>query len=825
LNVINGQLGVGASWRWYTGSCGGTLAGTGLSLTVSPAVTTTYFLRAEGTCNNTACLPITVVVLDTSVPAVSINGTTTICRGKSTTLTPNGGSLGTGASWKWYSGSCGGTLVATGNSFVASPSNTTTYFLRAENSCNTTICRSITITVQDTSAPATSVIGQPAICLGETTTLSVNGGSLGAGANWKWYSGTCGGLAVGTGSNLTLTPTIPGFYTYFVRAEGTCNNTVCARFVLNVRDTSTPATTIVAGSTSICRGKSTTLTVGNGILGTGATWKWYAGSCGSNIVGTGGSISVSPTATTTYFVRAEGPCGNTICTSITIEVSTPPADANQIIASSDEVCAGSYVKMYVTGPALRTGESRKWYLVKGAALTPIGSGDTISITSSSTMDVLVRTESNCFNSAGIIKRINVLNYPAGTWIGLKSTDWHDSLNWCSGLPTSSTDVTIPSGTRFKPVITKTAFTRSLTINSGADVTINAGGTLELNGSFVKNGTFTSNGTVVFAGSSNTSVDGFVTKNLKVNTGASVSINADVKVTGTLVMVKGKVKTSVNQIHVTNRNASAVLADVTNPNFTNGWVDGRVRREIQTIDSIYHFPVGSATNSNNLEFFNHNITGTSSIQARFGSKPGTDAGLNVMEKGTMYAKIQDGGVWYLEPNDTVANGNFDLRLWFHSQPAFTTGLVDNGFSILNRPSSSILASEWKTPPVNSNYVVGVVSNGYAERTSVKGYGQYGIGQTMYPVGTKTIASNGMVNINPNPYHDKFSVSMNLPTAMNVKINIYDQAGRLVKLINAGTQAGNAAIDVQAADLSEGTYTVVISGNGVNLNTTKLVRINH
>jgi flagellar hook assembly protein FlgD len=68
-------------------------------------------------------------------------------------------------------------------------------------------------------------------------------------------------------------------------------------------------------------------------------------------------------------------------------------------------------------------------------------------------------------------------------------------------------------------------------------------------------------------------------------------------------------------------------------------------------------------------------------------------------------------------------------------------------------------------------------------------------------------------------------MNLPTAMNVKINIYDQAGRLVKLINAGTQVGNAAIDVQAADLSEGTYTVVISGNGVNLNTTKLVRINH
>jgi len=310
----------------------------------------------------------------------------------------------------------------------------------------------------------------------------------------------------------------------------------------------------------------------------------------------------------------------------------------------------------------------------------------------------------------------------------------------------------------------------------------------------------------------------------VNTNAAVSINADVKVTGILNMVKGKVRTSVNQIHITNRNASAVVADATNPNFINGWVDGRVRREIQTIDSVYNFPVGSATTSNNMEFFNHNITGTSTIQARFGSKPGSDAGLNVMEKGTMYAKVQDGGVWYLEPNDTVATGNFDLRLWFHNQSAFVTGLVDNGFSILNRPSTSILATDWRIPPVNSTYVAGVVSNGYADRKAIKGYGQYGIGQTMYPVGTKTVASNGMVNINPNPYHDKFSVSMTLPTAMNVKISIFDQAGRLVKLMDAGTQAGNASVDVQAADLSEGTYTVVISGNGVNLNTTKLIRIN-
>ncbi|MEI2420462.1 hypothetical protein V6O07_09315, partial [Arthrospira platensis SPKY2] len=31
---------------WYTGSCGGTLVGTGSPLTVSPTVTTTYYARA-----------------------------------------------------------------------------------------------------------------------------------------------------------------------------------------------------------------------------------------------------------------------------------------------------------------------------------------------------------------------------------------------------------------------------------------------------------------------------------------------------------------------------------------------------------------------------------------------------------------------------------------------------------------------------------------------------------------------------------------------------------------------------------------------------------
>ncbi len=62
LTLHGGSLGTNASWNWYSASCGGTLIGTGTSVSVAPLVTTTYYVRAEGDCNTTACIPITITV-------------------------------------------------------------------------------------------------------------------------------------------------------------------------------------------------------------------------------------------------------------------------------------------------------------------------------------------------------------------------------------------------------------------------------------------------------------------------------------------------------------------------------------------------------------------------------------------------------------------------------------------------------------------------------------------------------------------------------------------------------------------------------------------
>ncbi len=62
LSLTGGSLGSGATWRWYSNSCGGTFLGSGTSITVTPAVTTTYYVRAEGACNFTGCQSVTVFI-------------------------------------------------------------------------------------------------------------------------------------------------------------------------------------------------------------------------------------------------------------------------------------------------------------------------------------------------------------------------------------------------------------------------------------------------------------------------------------------------------------------------------------------------------------------------------------------------------------------------------------------------------------------------------------------------------------------------------------------------------------------------------------------
>tara|TARA_B110000285_G_scaffold37937_2_gene41123 strand:- start:937 stop:4353 length:3417 start_codon:yes stop_codon:yes gene_type:complete len=80
LMIATGILNDATDWEWYTGSCGGTSAGTGTSITVSPVATTTYYFRGEGGCVTPGlCDSITVVVN----PIYNETATAEICGGSS----------------------------------------------------------------------------------------------------------------------------------------------------------------------------------------------------------------------------------------------------------------------------------------------------------------------------------------------------------------------------------------------------------------------------------------------------------------------------------------------------------------------------------------------------------------------------------------------------------------------------------------------------------------------------------------------------------------------------------------------------------------------
>ncbi len=59
-------------------------------------------------------------------------------------------------------------------------------------------------------------------CGTQSTTLSIQTGSLNGAAYWQWYSGSCGGTPVGTGTSIIVSPT--STTQYFARGEGGCLN-------------------------------------------------------------------------------------------------------------------------------------------------------------------------------------------------------------------------------------------------------------------------------------------------------------------------------------------------------------------------------------------------------------------------------------------------------------------------------------------------------------------------------------------------------------------------------------------------------------------------
>lgn len=431
--------GNGVSIEWSK-NCGLPVIGTNTTLVDAPTVTTTYYARTVATsCTPSACLSVTVTVNKAGTMA-TVSENTAICEGSETTLSASV-SGGVNNTITWYKDACGGSRVHTGATYTVSPATTTTYYVRSEaGSCDPSSCLSVTVTVNRLPvAPSAVLATANPVCNGSPTTLSVT--PDGYGTTLYWYNGStpCLPPFVATGTTLTVYPTITTIYWASWGTE-TCGASPCVPITINVSDVPQIPNVYPIEPVTICNGNSTTLT-GSFVPGVGVSLKWYdvnpVTNPGAIPVATGGTLTIAPTVTTTYYARTESAgCTPSACKTKTVTVSDVPTTPTSI-SGPVTICTGTSTTLNATyNPG--AGISLNWYKDECGLGTSVGSGPTYTVPTTllaGTHKYYARTESaNCTSSNCLQVTVTVI--PAAT--NLTSISKSPSEAVCEGTPVTLT---------------------------------------------------------------------------------------------------------------------------------------------------------------------------------------------------------------------------------------------------------------------------------------------------------------------------------------------------------------------------------------------------
>ena len=332
----------GTSRRWSNNS-------TSQSITVTPSSTTRYTVTSSQ--NNYCSTTDTVTVTVQPYVSTTISRDTTICAGATVNLTVSGGT-----SRIWSNN-------ATGTTITVTPSTTTRYTVvsSAANQCSTT--DSVTVTVKP--YVATTITPDTAICIGQSITLTVSGGT-----SRTWSNDS-------TSTSFTITPSATTTYTVTSNQANHCSTTDTVTVTVQPY-----VATTISGDTSICPGEPVNLTVTGG-----TSWTWSNG-------GTTSTITVRPITPTTYIVTSSQ--NNYCSTTDTVRISIKPS-VTTTVSGNTTICRGASATLTATG-----GISRTWSTGE--------TQDTIIVTPTVTTTYAVRSDSTgiCSNIDSIKVTVNQL---------------------------------------------------------------------------------------------------------------------------------------------------------------------------------------------------------------------------------------------------------------------------------------------------------------------------------------------------------------------------------------------------------------------------------
>lgn len=204
--------------------------------------------------------------------------------------------------------------------------------------------------------------------------------------------------------------------------------------------------------------------------------------------------------------------------------------------------------------------------------------------------------------------ITVLGSSSISWTGITNTTFGTSSNWNPTVSPTGCNVTIPGSLGSYPIINSNSSVGSLTIASGANLTLGISGNniFSVTGAFENNGTINGTGTLIFSGSSTQSITGTGTiKNVDINNASGVTISSGsnkMNVNGVMTITTGTITTNDNLVFKASATEEGMIGQISTCATNANPIIGKV--------TVERYVPGS---QRSFRFLTPGVTSTSSIR--------------------------------------------------------------------------------------------------------------------------------------------------------------------------------------------------------------------
>lgn len=296
---------------------------------------------------------------------------------------------------------------------------------------------------------------------------------------------------------------------------------------------------------------------------TGITYQWQASPGTTNNFTDVGPAHSSPDFTAPEIngdmdYRVIATCNSTGGGSVTsnvvsVTVDTTPAAITMSPLSFPPLCAGSPVTF--TGMGTGAGVTYQW-LQNDTIITDGGLYSGVNTTMLTISDVSGLDNSTyslvaygC-NSSDTTTEATLMVNSINTWTGDVNNLWSEPGNWsCDAIPVVTSDVVIPAAPLIQPTVDITdAIANTVTIDSGAILSILPASALELKSTITENGVFDASlGKVILSGTDAQNIPGGIYYDLTIDGGSTKVSDSDVTVVNILNLMWGYIQIGNNDL--------------------------------------------------------------------------------------------------------------------------------------------------------------------------------------------------------------------------------------------------------------------------------------